>query len=138
LAIHRIRPAGLPTLLKTPGKHADGAGLYLQVPKSGTGASWTYQYSLRGRVRWMSIGPAVTFSLAEARDAHHEARRLRDRGIDPLEARGGARAIHKSATAAVGETFADCVADLPRRQGAELARRPSSLSDSIDSKSTSH
>ncbi len=109
MAIHRIRPAALSALLKRPGKHADGGGLYLQVPKSGTGASWVYQYSLRGRVRWMSIGPAVTFSIAEAREARHEARRLRDRGIDPLEARGGARAIHKPAAEAAGETFADCV-----------------------------
>ena len=41
-------------------------------------------------MRRTSIGPAATFSLAEARDARHEARRLRDRGIDPLEARGDA------------------------------------------------
>ncbi len=109
MAIHRIRPAALAALLKRPGKHADGGGLYLQVPKSGAGASWVYQYSLRRRVRWMSIGPAVTFSIAEAREAHHEARRLRDRGIDPLDARGGARAVHKPAAEAVGETFADCV-----------------------------
>ena len=105
MAIHRIKTNVLPALLKTPGKHPDGGGLYLQVC-SVRSASWVYQYSLKKKVRWMSIGPAATFTLAEARAAHHEARRLRDRGIDPIEARGGARAIHGPARVA-GETFGE-------------------------------
>lgn len=103
MSIHRLKGAALPALVKTPGKHADGAGLYLQVAKSGSGASWVYQFSLKGRVRWMCIGPAATFTLAEAREAHHEARRLRDRGVDPLEAR-------RAAAPPAGKTFGEALA----------------------------
>lgn len=93
VSIHRIKPAALPSLLKTPGKHPDGAGLYLQVARAGA-ASWTYQCSFRGQVKWMSIGPAATFTLAEAREEHHRLRRLRDRGIDPTtEARRNGHAV---------------------------------------------
>jgi integrase len=69
-------------LLKKPGKHRDGAGLYLQVDAKGR-ASWTYQYRWNAETKWMSIGPAVTFKLEEARKRHLELRRLKDRGIDP-------------------------------------------------------
>lgn len=89
MAIHKIKPASMPALLRTPGKHADGAGLYLQVCRRGTPgeplpASWVYQCSLKGQVRWCAIGPAVLFSLAEARDVHYEMRKLRAHGIDPI------------------------------------------------------
>ncbi|MDE2064679.1 MAG: DUF4102 domain-containing protein, partial [Bradyrhizobium sp.] len=68
--------------LKQPGKHRDGAGLYLQVAAKGS-ASWTYQFRWKGETKWMSIGPAATFTLEEARTRHGELRRMRDRGIDP-------------------------------------------------------
>ena len=69
-------------LLAEPGKHRDGAGLFLQVAAKGQ-ASWTYQYRWKGETKWMGIGPAATFTLTEARSRHHELRRMRDRGIDP-------------------------------------------------------
>jgi integrase len=69
-------------LLKKPGKHRDGAGLYLQVAAKGR-ASWTYQFRWNAETKWMSIGPAATFTLTEARNHHLELRRMRDRGIDP-------------------------------------------------------
>lgn len=72
-------------LLKKPGKHRDGAGLFLQVAAKGR-ASWTYQFRWNDETKWMSIGPAATFKLEEARDRHHELRRMRDRGIDPRSA----------------------------------------------------
>lgn len=81
---HKIKAAEMPSLLRTPGKHSDGAGLYLQVSAPGR-ASWTYRFSFDGKVHWRSIGPAKTYTLAEAREAHHELRRQRDRGVDPRE-----------------------------------------------------
>lgn len=69
-------------LLKKPGKHRDGAGLYLQIARRGQ-ASWVYQFRWNAETKWMSIGPAATFKLEEARQRHHELRRMRDRGIDP-------------------------------------------------------
>lgn len=68
--------------LTQPGKHRDGAGLFLQVAAKGQ-ASWTYQFRFDNATHWMSIGPYATFTLTEAREAHHELRRQRDRGIDP-------------------------------------------------------
>jgi integrase len=82
MAKELIKAAHLPKLLATKGKHRDGAGLFLQVAAKGQ-ASWTYQFRFDGATHWMSIGPAATFTLTEAREAHHELRRQRDRGIDP-------------------------------------------------------
>lgn len=65
-----------------PGKHRDGAGLFLQVAAKGR-ASWTYQFRFRGATHWMSIGPAASFTLKEARERHGHLRRMRDRGVDP-------------------------------------------------------
>ena len=90
MAKELIKAAHLPKLLATKGKHRDGAGLFLQVAAKGQ-ASWTYQFRFDGATHWMSIGPAATFTLTEAREAHHELRRQRDaellqqRGlVDPL------------------------------------------------------
>jgi integrase len=57
-------------------------GLVLQI-RPNDKRSFKFIYSIRGRVRWYSIGDATAWSLAEARD---EARRLRvlvDKGHDP-------------------------------------------------------
>jgi integrase len=76
--------------LTEPGRYGDGHGLYLQVGK-GTGRAWLLRYVLRGKERWMGLGPLYDFTLDEARERAHKARQqLRD-GIDPLEARAAAR-----------------------------------------------
>jgi integrase len=66
----------------TPGKHADGRGLYLQIAKKGR-ASWTVQFRLKQATKWMSIGPADLFTLEKARRRHLEIRQTVHRGIDP-------------------------------------------------------
>jgi integrase len=66
--------------------YADGAGLYLQV--TGAGAkSWIYRFSLRGRAREMGLGSLTALSLSDARIKAGECRRLRQEGVDPIEAR---------------------------------------------------
>jgi integrase len=77
-----LKAREMPDLLATKGKHRDGAGLFLQVAAKGR-ASWTYQFRFNGATYWMSIGPAATFTLPEAREVHQELRRQRDRGVDP-------------------------------------------------------
>ena len=52
--------------LNTPGRYADGGGLYLQVSKWGTKA-WIFRYQLNGRRREMGLGGLETVSLKEAR-----------------------------------------------------------------------
>ncbi len=73
------------------GMHADGGGLYLQV--TGAGAkSWIYRYSLRGKPREMGLGSLNSVSLANARTEAKLCRGLRQRGLDPIEARKAERA----------------------------------------------
>lgn len=71
---------------KTPGFHGDGGGLYLQVNPAGT-KSWVFRFKVDSRSRYMGLGSATTVSLAEAREAASECRKLRLLGIDPIEQR---------------------------------------------------
>jgi integrase len=64
--------------------------LYLQVSTGGA-RSWIYRFTLNGRTRDMGLGSLVTFTLAEARQAALEARKLHTAGIDPIEARKAQR-----------------------------------------------
>ena len=102
---------------KRAGTYGDGGGLYLQVTASGA-KSWIFRYWLadrdpatgllvrdpvtgkvKGRSREMGLGSFATVSLAEARDRALECRKLREKEIDPIEAREAARreAAHERA-----------------------------------------
>jgi integrase len=72
-----------------PGMYHDGGGLYLQVTKGG--ASWVLRYQLAGRARYMGLGPARDFGLADARARAQDARRLTHDGMDPIEVKRQAR-----------------------------------------------
>ncbi|HLJ64610.1 MAG TPA: integrase arm-type DNA-binding domain-containing protein [Stellaceae bacterium] len=77
--------AGMVEKLKgVPGKHADGAGLYLQVQGS---ASWILRYQFRGKERYLGLGPLSVIDLAEARARALDARRQIFDGIDPVAAK---------------------------------------------------
>lgn len=80
--------------LKEPGMYADGGGLYLQVSRSGT-KSWIFRFALSGRAREMGLGPLHTVSLSEARDLALEARKLKLRGLDPIDARNAERSVQR-------------------------------------------
>jgi hypothetical protein len=69
--------------LRTPGRFADGAGLELQVSKSGT-KSWLFRYTLNGREHRLGLGSVKDFSLAEARERARKARQQIADGVDPL------------------------------------------------------
>jgi integrase len=79
------------TKLKEPGMYADGAGLYLQVTVNARDGeptkSWIYRYMLRGKAREMGLGSLNAISLQQARDKALDCRRLRQEGIDPIDAR---------------------------------------------------
>src|SRR6185437_15697791 len=93
-------PAG-----KTPRYVLDGGGLYLQIAHTGS-KSWVYRFSLNGRERFMGLGSAALVSLAGAREAATDCRRMRSKGVDPIEQRK-ARRVEDQATAT---TFDDCSA----------------------------
>jgi integrase len=96
MAIHRIqdnRKDELARLMRTKGKHSDGGGLYLQVASPGQ-ASWVWRH----KERWQSIGPASLYTIEEARDRAHAARKAAHEGKDPfpLLRAGGAEAAGKT------------------------------------------
>ena len=96
--------------LKDKGLHPDGNGLYLRVTESGT-KNWIYRYTLDGKARDMGLGPLTTVSLAKARAAADDCRRLRREGLNPIEARRAQRAV-QAAPEARAPTFRACAEQL--------------------------
>ncbi|MDB4431212.1 integrase arm-type DNA-binding domain-containing protein [Pseudomonadales bacterium] len=90
-----VKRAGLSaTKVKTvqaAGMYCDGDGLYLQVSSGGT-KSWVYRYSLSKRRRDMGLGSLDVLSLAEARLARNDQKKLLNQGVDPIEHRNADRA----------------------------------------------
>ena len=66
-----------------PGRHGDGNGLYLLVKPSGA-KSWVLRTVVRGRRCDIGLGGYPLVSLAEARTAAFEHRKLARAGGDPL------------------------------------------------------
>ena len=65
------------------GRHADGNGLYLVVPKSGQ-PSWMLRFTSNKKRREMTLGKVVDLSLADARlEAASKMKQHRE-GSDPL------------------------------------------------------
>ena len=92
------------TIVK-PGRHSDGNGLYLVVDRSGA-RRWIFMFRWGGKLKELGLGGLSAVSLANARDAATDARRLVKAGTNPIQARKAARAAEASA-----KTFGD-VADL--------------------------
>ena len=84
--------------LDKPGYYCDGAGLYLQVSKSGS-KSWIMRYTLDGKPCEMGLGSFQTFTLAEARQRATAQRKLLADGIDPLAKKHGDQLVKRMADA---------------------------------------
>jgi integrase len=92
-SIHRLSPAAVKHA--KPGMHCDGGGLYLQAVLGAGGTirkSWLFRFAENGRERQMGLGALDNVSLAQAREKAAECRRLRQEGVDPIEARDSQRA----------------------------------------------
>ena len=76
--------------LNAPGLFGDGGTLYLRVAPTGS-KSWIQRLVVHGRRRDLGLGGYPLVSLAEAREAAFENRRLARRGLDPVAARRRAR-----------------------------------------------
>jgi integrase len=108
---NKLKAASLKSI-STPGKHADGGGLYLQVTKHPVAGnlrkSWIVRYrAATGKMREMGIGSFEDVSLANAREKAERIRyEVRD-GSDAVEVRAEAKqeAIRSRAAAM---TFAQC------------------------------
>ena len=87
-----------------PGKIGDGGGLWLTTLPSGA-KYWSFRYQMTGgRPREMGLGSEADVTLAEAREAARENRRLIRAGIDPMAHRDAERAEQR------GMAFADVAA----------------------------
>lgn len=67
---------------------SDGAGLYLQV--RGGSKAWVLRFKIKGRTRYLGLGPLHTVPLALAREKAAEARRQLLKGVDPVHERKAA------------------------------------------------
>ena len=77
--------------LTTPGKHADGHGLYLEVTPAG-GRYWRLKYRHGGKEKRLSFGVYPEVSLKAARERQTEARAALARGDDPAAVKREAEA----------------------------------------------
>ena len=82
--INRLTPVKVRNL-SAPGRYADGAGLYLEVGRSGA-KSWTFLFSWGGKIRQKGLGPLRLVSLAEAREKARTLAKLVAEGVDPIAA----------------------------------------------------
>jgi integrase len=69
--------------IKTPGRHADGNGLYLLVEPTGA-KRWVLRTVVRGRRRDIGLGSARLVPLAEARETATLYRKTARAGGDPI------------------------------------------------------
>ena len=84
LTVARVRT------LSAPGLHGDGGTLFLHVAPGGS-KSWIQRVTIHGKRRDLGLGGWPLTTLAEARDAAFENRRLARRGGDPLADKGKAK-----------------------------------------------
>jgi Arm domain-containing DNA-binding protein/integrase-like protein len=79
--LHRLKPLAVDKA-KTPGRYADGGGLYLIV-KLGPRRSWAFLYRKGEKATELGLGSVKDVSLVEAREKATELRGVIDKGGDP-------------------------------------------------------
>lgn len=100
-----LSPAKVRTL-RTPGRYADGNGLYLVVDPSGA-KRWLLRTVVQGKRCDIGLGGLKTVSLADARNEATRLRKLAREGLNPIESRlaqrrasptfeSAARTVHES------------------------------------------
>jgi len=85
--------------LSTPGRYADGNGLYLIVDPSGA-KRWILRILVQGKRRDIGLGGMNLVPLAEAREKALEFRKLARSGGDPLAAKRESKKIYPTFKAA--------------------------------------
>lgn len=87
--VEKLSPMAVSKMAK-PGYYGDGAGLWLQVSKSGT-KSWIFRFTFAGKQREMGLGAVHTVNMTEARAKAKQCRTLLLAGQDPLETRNASK-----------------------------------------------
>jgi integrase len=83
----------------------DGGGLFLLVTPAGS-KLWRLKYRFEGREKLLALGAYPYLSLADAREARGDAKKLLAKGVDP----GGARKAAKAARIAEIENSFEAIA----------------------------
>jgi integrase len=109
----KLTTRALPALVKRPGRHGDGQGLYFRVTGDGH-CFWTYRFRLNDRETELSFGSYPKVSLDEARRLHAAARAKVVNGDDP-------RAEKKRRLAATRAKVAGTEPDQPAPTFGEIA-----------------
>lgn len=99
VAIRRAKPSDKPQKL------ADGGGLYLLITTAGA-KSWRWKYRVAGKEKLLTLGLYPEVTLAMARDAREDARRMLRSGVDPGQQRKAATASPSGAPEDCFETIA--------------------------------
>ncbi|MFP3943767.1 MAG: integrase arm-type DNA-binding domain-containing protein, partial [Alphaproteobacteria bacterium] len=106
MALHKLTARAVDAL-NDPGRYGDGGGLWLQVQKAkggGVTKSWGFRYTQTmpdGRRRGVQIGLGAlhTVTLADAREAARELRKMLHDGLDPKAEREKAKAKRREEAA---------------------------------------
>ncbi|MGB9014115.1 MAG: Arm DNA-binding domain-containing protein [Methylovirgula sp.] len=101
---NRLSARAAATVAK-PGRHSDGNGLYLVVDRSGA-RRWIFMFRWGGKLKELGLGGLSAVSLAKARDAAADARRLVKADTNPIQARRAARPLkHRQRSLATSPIF---------------------------------
>lgn len=89
----KLSARAVATLTK-PGRHGDGAGLYLAIGRDGDTVRrrWTYLFTRSGKLREMGLGPFPEVSLAAARIERDKWAAVVRAGGDPISLRKAEKA----------------------------------------------
>jgi integrase len=105
---------------KDYGKHADGGGLYLVIPKSGS-AYWMLRYTSNKKRKEMTLGKLNDLSLQDARYEASAKMKLARDGQDPLLEK---KRSEQESIVTVGDLFEDWFAILAQRiQNPQIPKR---------------
>jgi integrase len=99
-----------------PGRHGDGAGLYLLVSKTGA-KSWMIRVQADGKRRDIGLGSLSDLSLEEAREKARGLRKVARTGGDPIAARDKREAAIPSFREAAEACHADLTPGWTTRHG---------------------
>ncbi|WP_386173742.1 tyrosine-type recombinase/integrase [Sulfitobacter sp. R86518] len=88
----KVLSAAFVRSVTAPGKYTDGHGLLLKVDASGA-KRWVQRIMIRGKRTEIGMGSASLVTLAEAREAALQNRKLARSGGDPLQSKRASEAL---------------------------------------------
>ena len=117
-----------------PYKKADGGGLYIYVPITGS-KLWRMSYRFGGKEKTLAIGPYPIITLKDARTRRDEAKALLAAGIDPSAEKKAAKAGQAKEEGKRKNTFAAIADEWFGRYSLKLSEKHAKrLRRSLDSK----